>query len=235
MATPTGAVDPNDGFWRLSVNQPGWIRIIIPFLDPPQADHWEGGGASRRQNISFNPFCYTSRTGAVYSYFQATVTAGSYTSNDNIGESPGLFWEYEDFALTTEFENMPQRPIESDAIHTGIYGPKANDPGYENERMEYRDIHIEFERSFQPGDTEQLKWLMGAHFECGHDNAYANEDYEHIQQEKIDPADTFWIWNEQRPISAWQMKNLMCENQNRVAYTHTSAMSLAMIGVESVY
>jgi hypothetical protein len=226
MATPAGYIDPDDAHWELNNQTPSSFQIIVPFLCPPQAPHWSSGGSQSRQQISFNPFLHTSRTGVNYSTVTFTVRVGDADESATFGVSPGLNFEYEDFTVSTNFQDMKQAPDDDQEYLTEVYGPPPGSLTKRYHRMEYRDCHIKFaEETWHASDTDRLHYLMGAHFELEQNEAYANNDFENVGVQGA------WMpIQEQRPISAWQMKNLLCDNINSIVYHQTPSFSMPLIG-----
>lgn len=222
MATPAGYIDPDDAHYELSSStSPNDIEIILPFMCPPQARYWAPKGSQSRQQISFNPILHLSNDGVDTSPLIIHVSVGGHYATDTL--SAVLDFDYEDFALTTEFQDMSQSPQDDQTILTEVYN------GDEKTRMEYRDFKVKFAAGTYDGDdADQLHVVMGGHFELENNAAYTNEDWDVI------PTHGDWFtYQEQRPISAWQMRRLLCENWNKVQYTNTPSFSLPFIGKEA--
>jgi hypothetical protein len=226
MATPAGYIDAVDDAWWLIGDglTPTSANMIIPVFCPPQYDEWRTTDENTRQEITLNLNFKASRVTTNYSIVSFFVSFSGFESTDT---AFNLDFDYDENTQLDNFEDIEHAPDDHKVFKKGIFGPDDEDPAT---RMEYRDIKIRMKNgTWDASDTEKEHILSGVHIGLEHNDAFAGPDYELIG------SDGAWhIYDEQRPISAYQMKYLLCENQNNISWWSTPNFSMPLIGEAAV-
>jgi hypothetical protein len=226
MATPAGYIDAVDDAWWLIGDglTPTAARMIIPIFCPPQFDHWKTTTGETRQQITLNFNFKASRVTTNYSIVSFYVNVSDFEDTDT---AFNLDFDYDENTQLDDFEDITHLPDDDSTFKIGVYGPDDEDS---QTRMEYRDIRIRMENgTYHASDTEKEHVLSGVHIALEHNDAFAGPDYELIG------SDGAWHpYDEQRFVSSYQAKYLICENQNNISWWSTPNFSMPLIGEAAV-